>query len=191
MTPFQVYSEYLALQQHFTLDRYDYFRYNAKTRASESSFNKRNDRYSFIKIARHPDPKGLLLANLVDNPQAYVGDIAGEKGNDIYLDWLRRKEALAYTFKSDLSRLNQESFLINLRVDNGKHPLLLRKFLSRQVTIESMVIIDAITGCFAKWNSNIDDPVVWPDVYKKCSKYSGFLQFDADKMFCIVTDRYC
>lgn len=190
MDPFQVYCEYLALQQHFTLDKYDYFKYNAKTRANEASFNKRNDRYAFVKLSRHSDPKGLILANLVEDPQTYVATFNTPAGHNCYLDWLRRKEALYYTFKSDLSRLNQESFLFNLRVTNGKHPLLLRKFLGKQVCIESLIVLDSLTSCFDNWNKTLNDPVIWPDVFKKCSKYSGFVTFDTERMRNILLDRY-
>jgi hypothetical protein len=190
VSPFEVYSEYIALQQHFRVDKYDYFRYKGRIRTSEDAFEARNDRYSFVKLSRHSDPTGLILSNIVDGSSDYIGTIASETGNKVYLSWLKRREALAYTFKSELGKLQQESFLINLRVDNGKQPHLLRLYNRKQVSIETFVIIDALTGCFDHWNTSINDPIIWPDTYKKCSKYSGFLKFDRDKMFTILRDRF-
>lgn len=190
MSPFQVYREYVALTRHFKLDSYDYFLYNGKIRLSEQSFESRNDSYSFVKVAKHSDPKGLILANLVDGSTDYIGTIASEKGHDIYLSWLKRKEALAYTFKNDLGKLQQESFLDNLRIDNGRQPHLLRLFNRGKICIETFIIIDALTGCFDHWNASMNDPIIWPDVYKKCSKYSGFVKFDRERMFNILRDRY-
>ena len=50
MTPFQVFSEYLAIKSHFSNINYDYFKYK-KTRATLTSFNKRKDRYFFERTS--------------------------------------------------------------------------------------------------------------------------------------------
>ena len=47
MTGFDVYKTYLALKLHFTKDKYNYFTFNGKSRASQSAFDKRKDRYFF------------------------------------------------------------------------------------------------------------------------------------------------
>ena len=51
MTGFDVYKTYLALKLHFTKDKYNYFTFNGKSRASQSAFDKRKDRYFFKKLA--------------------------------------------------------------------------------------------------------------------------------------------
>ena len=43
MTPFEVYTTYLAMKKHFTDQKYDFFKYNGKTRSSVGAFNKRRD----------------------------------------------------------------------------------------------------------------------------------------------------
>ena len=44
MDPFEVYKSYLAFKNHFTKEKYYYFKYGGRSRASETAFNKRNDR---------------------------------------------------------------------------------------------------------------------------------------------------
>ena len=51
MTGFEVYKMYLSLKQHFTKPDYDYYKYNGKVRANEKSFEQRQDRYFFKKLA--------------------------------------------------------------------------------------------------------------------------------------------
>ena len=41
MTPFDTYKQYLAYKNHFTRDKYDYFRYAGKSKAKLESFYKR------------------------------------------------------------------------------------------------------------------------------------------------------
>ena len=68
MTPFQVYIEYLALKSHFSNEKYDYFKYNKKVRASVASFNKRSDKYWFEKSSRKYNDKEIidfLVSNFV------------------------------------------------------------------------------------------------------------------------------
>ena len=41
MTAFESYKMYVALKLHFTTDSYDYFKFNGKTRVSETNFEKK------------------------------------------------------------------------------------------------------------------------------------------------------
>ena len=52
VTPFECYKTYVAMKQHFTKDKYDYFKYGGKSRASATSFNNRKDRYFFERMSR-------------------------------------------------------------------------------------------------------------------------------------------
>ena len=52
VTPFEVYQKYLSLKQHFNREEYDYFKFRGKVRASESSFDKRKDKYHFIRLSK-------------------------------------------------------------------------------------------------------------------------------------------
>ena len=49
VTPFECYKTYVAMKQHFTKDKYDYFKYGGKSRASATSFKSRKDRLFFRK----------------------------------------------------------------------------------------------------------------------------------------------
>ena len=64
MTPFEVYTKYIALKNHFSQERYDYFTYGGKVRAKESSFEIRKDKYFFYKLSKHKDIENFLLANI-------------------------------------------------------------------------------------------------------------------------------
>ena len=81
MTPFQVFSEYLAIKSHFCNPKYDYFKYNKKVRATLTSFNKRSDKYWFEKTSRKYNDKEVvdfLVSNFVaaDNPQnLWIGSL--------------------------------------------------------------------------------------------------------------------
>ena len=52
MDGFEVYKTYLAIKLHFTRDNYNFDQYNGGTRATNDSFNRRNDRFFFHRIAK-------------------------------------------------------------------------------------------------------------------------------------------
>ena len=60
MMPFDAYKCYLSLKNHFTKDKYDYHKYNGKTRATVQSFYKRKDRYWFEKLSRSKSDKEVV-----------------------------------------------------------------------------------------------------------------------------------
>ena len=55
--PFEAYTCYLALKNHFTKDHYDYIKYRGKTRATVKAFYKRRDRFWFEKFSRQKTDK--------------------------------------------------------------------------------------------------------------------------------------
>ena len=52
VTPFEVYQKYLSLKQHVNKKDYDFFKFNGRVRAKESSFEKRRDRHHFIRLSK-------------------------------------------------------------------------------------------------------------------------------------------
>ena len=35
-------------------------------------------------------------------------------------------------------------------------------------------------GCFVRWNKEIDDTIIWPDIYISCQRYRPFVRFDLE-----------
>lgn len=192
MEAYEAYKTYVALKNHFTSKTYDYFKYNGRTRASKTTFEKRNDKYFFHKLAKRKDVVDYLVANFVyaGTTDTWVGDlINNERSDKQYLKMIKTRESLSYLFSQDLDELNDE-FDTNFAVIEGQHPLLLRKYLQGDICIETMVILDDLVHYMKKWNRRITDTVLWPQVYLRCKKYKPFFTYDVDKMRKIVLDKF-
>ena len=119
MSPFQVYIEYLALKSHFSNEKYDYFKYNKKVRASVASFNKRSDKYWFEKSSRKYNDKEIvnfLVSNFVaaDNTSnLWIGEIINS-GERTYQEWMKRQQSLTYLFKEQSTELFSQAKLENV-----------------------------------------------------------------------------
>ena len=179
-TDLQLYIAYLALKNHFTKDGYDFHKYQGKVGASASSFENRRDRYSFQKLARHCDPFGVLFANVLHNPDVWIGAITSDNaGEQIYSLWKKRQESLSYSFKEELKRIGNIDDA--LYVEPNGQPALLKMLITNQVSVETVCILQALLNFVPYWDKEME-PVAWADQRRKIMKYSPFLDLDRAKL---------
>jgi hypothetical protein len=190
MNSFEVYQTYLALKLHFTNPDYDFFKYHGKVSASVDTFSNRKDRFFFEKLAKHNDPVGFLLANIISNPHTYVRDLAySEDAKRVYLDWLKKKESLSYVFGEELSNLSRD-FNGNFVCISGVHPPLLRLYLANKITLETLCILCDLTGCLKYWAKQMKGDIIYDDIELLVRKYTPFLQFDKEKFSKIIRNNF-
>jgi len=190
ISPYKCYTQYIALKNHFSTT-YNYFRYNQKTKhANVDTFEARADKYQFQKLARHRDPIRLMLANFSKNPHAWIGDLNSEEAERIYIDWLKRFDALTYTFKEELPALLPD-FNSNFIVKKGQHPHLIKLYLSNKISLETFVIIVDLAKCYSNWNKHMgSDDTIWIEISTKYQKYKPFLPYDRSKFRQILLEYF-
>ena len=182
MMPFDAYKCYLSLKNHFTKDSYDYHKYCGKSRATVQSFYKRKDRFWFEKLARNKDDREVVeffVSNFItctDPSKLWIGEMVRE-GEGRYMSWKKRNQSLSYIFKEEI-----ESVLSNQKIDavfssKKGHPIILKKYLSDEISAETMVILDKILGFRQDFDDKLNDPV-WETVSMRIKKYSPFLNID-------------
>ena len=170
------------MKSHFTNRKYDFFRYGGKSRATMASFNKRKDKYWFEKTSRkYSDDQivDFLLANFVttDNPKnLWIGEIINS-GERTYADWIRRQQSISYLFKDECSKLLEEYKLDELFECGKGHPIILKRFLGGDISLETFVIFDIIFAFSDKFDEKLLDPV-WETVSLKIRKYKPFLNIN-------------
>lgn len=185
MTPFDCYKTYLGLKNHFTKDSYDYHKYCGKTRASLQSFYKRKDRYWFEKISRQKsddEVRDFFVSNFVlcDDPQTlWIGEII-RSGQTNYTRWQKRHQSMSYMFKEEIGNILLNHEFDELFSTKKGHPILLKKYLTGDVSIETMVILEKILGYKKQFDKNLQDPV-WELTSLRIKKYIPFLNIDIFK----------
>ena len=191
--PFDVYKSYLGLKNHFTKDKYDYHRYGGKSRASIESFYKRKDRYFFEKLSRQKDDSEVIeffVSNFVscDDPQSlWIGEIV-RNGEQNYTDWKRRLQSLTYTFKSEIENVfTNRDFDGMFKIDGKRHPPVVKEHLAKNLSLESMVILNKIIGFKKDFDIILDDPV-WKFLSMRIDKYDSFIHIDVFKFKSILKE---
>jgi hypothetical protein len=186
VNPFQCYTTFLALKQHFSKPSYDVIKYNWKTRASLTAFNKRTDRYFYERLSRkksEQEIKNYFIANFVsrDNPQSvYITDLIKD-GEETYIEWMKRVQSLSYLFESEASVfISKDGFNELFECKNKQHSPLIHKHLQKALSIETLVILDKILHYVEDYDRVLDDPM-WDSLRMKIVKYSPLLNIDTKK----------
>lgn len=185
MTPFDSFRHYISLKNHFCNKKYDYFKYQNKTRATIQSFYKRRDRYFFEKLSRQKSDDEIInffVANFAlsfDPNSLWIGEIL-KNGEDNYKTWKKNNQSMFYNFKSDINNLlNEHKFASLFDCSNG-HPILLKKYLSKNISLETLVIINKILGFYKDFDRKLKDPI-WEIVSQKIQKYDPFVIIEMNK----------
>ena len=180
--PADAYRCYLAMKNHFTKDKYDYIKYRGKVRATNEAFYKRKDRFWFEKFARQKSDKEIedfFVANFTsctDPESLWIGEMIKD-GEGRYQDWQKKLQSLSYMFKEDCEKLFTDNKIDDVFDCSKGHPIVLKKFLGGNISLETLVIYDRILGYTKNFDKKLQDPV-WETVSRRVRKYSPFINID-------------
>jgi hypothetical protein len=115
-----------------------------------------------------------------------VGEII-KNGEEIYKNWMRRNQSLSYIFKEEVSILNSKNFDEMFRIEGNRHPKILKEFLQKKISLETMIILNNILGYKKQFDKKLLDPV-WEFVSMRIEKYTPFLHIDSNKFKSILKE---
>lgn len=174
MKVYEAYKAYLALSLHFKSEKYDYFKYNGAVSASESSFDKRKDKFLFARIAKEHDPVGVIAASFIFHPKKpYLTDMTREN----YLELVKYKNNGLYLFERDLKEL-KNNFNDNFSVDNsGGVPYILQLYMNGVVSIHTLCVFESLLGMNGKWKKSANY-IIFEEIMSKVVKSLPFFEID-------------
>jgi hypothetical protein len=193
LSAFDTYALYLALKNHFTQDRYDFFKYHGKTNATKETFIGRRDRMQFQRLSRRCNDQHMqdyIVSNLLKG-KTWVGELLDDDAEDIFKEYIKKKQSLAYTFTNDLDKafsLVPPSELF--RPKRSTYPPILEMELNGIVSIETFVLLDYYLSFSKKFDETLgDDDVIWSKVRMLSKKFYPFMEYDRDKMKGILKEK--
>jgi hypothetical protein len=189
LLPFEAYQLYLALKQHFTLPSYDFFKYHGKVRAKKETFDKRRDRFFFDKLSRQSDPQTVIVANLLEDV-TYVNDMISAEGLGRATKYNAWNMALSRKYSDELKFiLTNCSFDDMLKFSpDSQYPPLLSGYMSKQISIQTVIILDSLVHFMDNWDKKLASDYLWPELRQKFDKFRPFLVFDKDKLKKVTVD---
>jgi len=180
---YDAYTLYLGIKLHFHSKDYDFIKYNGKVKSDINSFLKRKDKYHFGKLFKthKQELQDFYIANL-SLKDLWAGDLLDNECVKVYKDWKNRNQKLSYLFETEVSDLLRKRNINKvLEVKNGQHPILLKEFLGKKISLETMCILDEIIGYTNDWERLISENLVYPDIQNKINKYKSFVSVDIKK----------
>ena len=180
---YDAYTLYLGIKLHFHSKDYDFIKYNGKVKSDINSFLKRKDKYHFGKLFKthKQELQDFYIANL-SLKDLWAGDLLDNECVKVYKDWKNRNQKLTYLFETEVADLlRKRSINKVLEVKNGQHPILLKEFLGKKISLETMCILDEIIGYTNDWERLISKNLVYHDIQNKINKYKSFVSVDIKK----------
>ena len=185
MNGYDLYCTYQAIKLHFTSESYNFFHYDGKTRVSIDAFQKRRDKFLFHRLARKyrdDEMVPFLVANFVHSDGNWTKSLLEDEAEETYRDWKRTTDSMSKIYVEDLQKIaTKETFNDLFKVEDGQFPKLLVTFLQKDVTIETMVILNNIFDFIKIWDKKVSDDIIYPKVSRKIRKYGSFLNVNVDK----------
>jgi hypothetical protein len=184
---FKAYRYYLAIKLHFTTEKFNVFENRGNVKGTRDTFNARNDRYIFEKLASKHETDREIIQFFVAN-FAYGSDNAiyeGKEAADNFLLWNKRKQSITQVFIDDLA--NILNFIDTNKTtvftfENDKYPALMQLYMGSKITIETLRIIDDIHPFLDSWSQHNSVKYMWSKELLRIKKLTGFVKYDKIKI---------
>ena len=177
MQPIDVYLMYCAMKAHFGKTDYNFIKYGGKSRVPRNSFFKRKDRYFFVKLSKkyktENEIRNYFVANFMMEQRGYVANFNDEN----YEKWQNRQNNFHDIFTNEIQPMIQD-FNSLFEIKKSEHPKLMKEYLGKRISLETLIILDELVEYSKKWNEHLKDDLLWPDLKKLMNNYKWFLTFD-------------
>jgi hypothetical protein len=186
---FDVYRYYLALKLHFTTDKYDAIKQKGRVRATREAFNKRRDLFFIRRLAKKlpdSDVVGFLVANFVSGDK--WGGVFDSQAEERFKAWQAKIESISYIVENEVSYLQlecekqQKEFSYIFETEKNKHPMILKEFLGKSISLETLVILNDINPFVDTLDASLYNDIMWNDVSRLIKKYRPFLKYNKKKI---------
>jgi hypothetical protein len=77
--------------------------------------------------------------------------------------------------------LEAEKANVDPLISDGQHPLALKLYLGKKISLETLVILDKLFNFVYSNNTTLANDFIWKDVSRLITKYRVFVKFDKDK----------
>jgi hypothetical protein len=183
---FTAYQKYIAIKLHFESKSYDYFKYNGKSSVTPKSFFARRDKYFFAKLVRVYGIDELpyfFACNFAHHGTKWVGGLTDDQADETYKSYKSLMESFTYRFKNYIDRIiSVNDFKSLFVVEDGQHPKLVKMLIQNEIPLETFVVLNRYIDFMPKFDKEITDPIMWPDISLKIRKYDKFISVNNKKV---------
>lgn len=188
MNAFDLYCKYLSIKTHFTNETFDYSKYGDNKKVSVQTFYKRKDQFHFTKLSRKyasVDIEDFLIANFIENPNIWVGDLLSQSSDDIYLNYRKIKDSMFYFFQADVEKIVEYCNSKNVNFNslfqcNDDYPIITKMVMRKEINYQTFVILDIMLNF--NFEEKFKDDIIWKETMLKYYKYKKLIKVSDDEI---------
>jgi hypothetical protein len=198
MNGFKAYRYYVALKLHFTTDKFNVFENKGNIKGSYETFNARNDRHLFDKLARRFDTDQELIQFIVANfVYGNTNMIYNqEEAEEHLIEWKRVKESITKIFQDDLNSLELELQKNKYTIEqlfnctNNDFPIIIKLYLGKRINPQTVSIITTLYDNAKLWKDDPNMGLILENELRILCKMNGFFKYDSNKLGKIFYEFY-
>ena len=185
------YVVFITVRTHFESRSFDFFKHH-KVKAHKETYEKRNDKWFFEKIAKRYETKDLrdfFIANrLVDCK--YITELLEDEAHQNYINYQARRQALSYLYSGELDKVFKHGIQKPFEIAKDKYPYIITLYLRGVISPETMVILNDYIPFFEKFDKYLGrNDIIWSRVELKLEKYKPFLKYDRERFKRILKEK--
>lgn len=179
LSGYETFCLYLAIKNHFTIDSYDFFKYNGKVKnVGKETYLNRRDRFQFEKLARKCENiQDHLVANLLKD-KTWIGDLLEDEAFDNTKAYVKINQSMSYVFRNELERIGD--IKPALRFD-GQYPDIIPTLMNGTISYQTFVILNYFIQFVPKFDARLPDDFIWSKLSFKAKKFAPFIITQIDK----------
>ncbi len=66
-------------------------------------------------------------------------------------------------------------------IESDEHPILLKEYLGKRVSLETLIVLDELVEFSKTWNKKLSEDYIWQDIKKLMNNYKRFLTLDKER----------
>jgi hypothetical protein len=182
---FYAYRTFLAIRNHFTGGGYDYFNYNGKTTAKETTFKNNKNYFQFLSLSRrvkHDDMVPFISSNFAYRKRVWITDLLTHEATDIFTQHSAYMQSATYRFEQDLLKLLPLKEAT--QASRGLYPPIISAAMSGKIAIETLCLLDKLSEqqLTAYFDSVITEKYLWPAFRIRYTRFRPFLNCENKKL---------
>ena len=114
-----------------------------------------------------------------------------EFNQENWADHMKIVQSLQYFYENDIEKLLTfvDDFDILFKCDNGNHPKLIKAYLGKKITLETLVILEKVLQYKEVFDKDITEKFIWPKVSKLIKDYEPFMKVSTRKYRMITLNK--
>jgi hypothetical protein len=125
----------------------------------------------------------FFACNFAHHGTKWVGGLTDDQADETYKSYKSLMESFTYRFKNDIDRIiSVNDFKSLFVVEDGQHPKLVKMLIQNEIPLETFVVLNRYIDFMPKFDKEITDPIMWPDISLKIRKYDKFISVNNKKV---------